>query len=91
MDPGPSRTCVGCRKKRPQQALIRVARTAGGEVSIGSGSPGRGAYLCPDPACIEAAFRTGRMHRALRSDAPDEGLKAQLMSELKSMRRGTDG
>jgi uncharacterized protein len=91
MDPGPSRTCVGCRKKRPQQALMRVARTAGGEVSIGSGSPGRGAYLCPDPACVEAAFRTGRIHRALRSDAPSVGLQEQLMSQLKSMRRGTDG
>lgn len=78
MDAGPLRTCVGCRRKRPQQELIRIGRDSDGAVSLGAG-PGRGAYLCRNKGCIETAFGNDRLRRALRSQRLPEGLLAELM------------
>jgi hypothetical protein len=33
------------------------------------GAPGRGAYLCPDPACLEAAGKRRAFGRAFRGPA----------------------
>ncbi len=84
MEAGPFRTCIGCRTKRPQQDLIRIGRNSAGAVSLGAG-PGRGAYLCRNRVCIEAAFQNDRLRRALRSERLPEGLQHELM------RKGTDG
>lgn len=85
MEPGPYRTCVGCRSKRPQKDLIRLGRSSGGAVEIGSAAPGRGAYLCRDAACLEAALQRGSLLRALRCDEVPEHLQHELM------RKVTDG
>ncbi|MBV8152746.1 MAG: DUF448 domain-containing protein [Candidatus Eremiobacteraeota bacterium] len=47
----PIRTCVGCRERRDQSAMVRFVRRdggGGGEWSADRGrrSEGRGAYLC---------------------------------------------
>jgi predicted RNA-binding protein YlxR (DUF448 family) len=51
---------------------------AGGAVVPDPGArlPGRGAYLCPDPACGERALRRGALQRAFRRAVtiPDETL-----------------
>lgn len=85
MDAGPFRTCVGCRSKRPQRDLIRVGRSSDGTLSTTARAAGRGAYLCREASCIEAAFHSGRLRRALRVDALPEGLREELM------RKGVDG
>lgn len=85
MDAGPFRTCVGCRTRRLQHELIRIGRDSDGVVSIGTPGPGRGAYLCRNRVCIEAAFENDRLRRALRS----ESLPERLLHDL--MRKGTDG
>ena len=85
MEAGPLRTCVGCRTKRPQHELIRIARDSDGAVSIGVQGAGRGAYVCRSRSCIEKACANDRLRRALRGGRlPDE-----LLHEL--MRKGTDG
>ncbi|HJR44118.1 MAG TPA: YlxR family protein [Actinomycetota bacterium] len=85
MDAGPLRTCVGCRSVRPQKDLMRVGRRSDGTLSTAAHAEGRGAYLCRDAACVEAAFDSGRLRRALRVGALPEGLKEVLM------RKGVDG
>jgi len=66
---GPVRTCVGCRSAHAKDVLVRVARTPSGvRVDRQGRLPGRGAYLCPDISCIEAAAErgAGALRRALR-------------------------
>ncbi|MFC6591305.1 YlxR family protein [Deinococcus lacus] len=49
----PERSCVACRRKRPQAELVRLERSASGEWQrSGKERRGRGAYLCADsPEC----------------------------------------
>lgn len=48
---------------RPQSELVRFGAAGGVVVPDG---PGRGAYLCPDPACLEAALRRKAFNRSFR-------------------------
>ena len=46
-------------------------------------APGRGAYLCPDPACLERGLRDGAVARALElpvTAADAERLTAELQA-----------
>lgn len=85
MDPGPVRTCVGCRSKRPKDDLLRIARGPEGAVLADpkGRAPGRGAYVCLDPACVRVALSSGRLWRALRcEDALAEGLEEELVRAI---------
>lgn len=64
----PQRTCVACGRKADKRELLRVVRTPQGslEVDDRGKKPGRGAYLCPDPACWQTGLRRKRLERALR-------------------------
>jgi uncharacterized protein len=75
----PVRTCIGCRRARDRQALLRIARTPDGiRCDPDARLPGRGAYLCPDPDCIATARRRGasRLRHALRGGDQYEALAA---------------
>lgn len=77
----PVRTCVGCRQPAEQRALIRLTRTAAGQIAIDTGrrrQPGRGAYLCRASACWESALRRGGLARALRGAVMPEDREALL-------------
>jgi uncharacterized protein len=69
-------------KARPE--LIRFVRDAGGKALIDHRrrAPGRGAYLCRDPACWTLAQRRRTLDRALRvSVTPDDwsGLRSGIL------------
>ena len=66
----PARQCIGCMTSRPKKELVRVVRAPSGEIRIDpvGKKPGRGAYLCPDPACL--AKRKRRWSAALSSRFP---------------------
>jgi len=66
---GPERSCVGCRRKRAQADLVRLHLEAGRVRLARPGAPGRGAYLCPDPACLETAGKRRSFGRAFRGPA----------------------
>ncbi|MGV0643340.1 YlxR family protein [Mycolicibacterium sp. XJ879] len=77
---GPVRTCVGCRKRELAVELLRVVAVVDGTgngpsaVTVDSARklPGRGAWLHPDPQCLEAAIRRRAFGRALRiTGSPD--------------------
>lgn len=68
MTAAPQRTCIGCRKVRPQAALLRLVRGADGRVHVDSSgrAEGRGAYVCPDPDCLGKALSAGRLGHAFK-------------------------
>ncbi len=59
--------------------MIRVVRTPSGDVRVDVTGKlaGRGAYVCPEPSCIDRAVRDGRLAGALELPLPD-GLRAAL-------------
>ena len=79
----PSRQCIGCMTSRPKKELVRVVRAPSGEISIDpvGKKPGRGAYLCPDPACLAKAKKKKALERCFEQPVPAEvydALAAQL-------------
>lgn len=71
----PIRTCIACRRKEEQRALLRIARSPEGDLGLWVGS-GRSAYIHPAPDCIENAFQKGRLERALRGRIAGEEREA---------------
>jgi predicted RNA-binding protein YlxR (DUF448 family) len=65
---GPVRTCIGCRERAPQGALLRVAARDGRPTADPRRRiPGRGGYVHPVSECVGRATRTGSFARALRA------------------------
>ena len=81
----PQRQCVGCREMKDKKALLRAVRSPEGAVSLDftGKKPGRGAYVCPDPACLKKARKSRALERAFESAIPAEvyGLLEQQMEE----------
>jgi predicted RNA-binding protein YlxR (DUF448 family) len=74
----PQRTCIACRSTSGKRELIRVVRTPEGavEVDLTGKKAGRGAYICPQASCWEAALKKGRLDSALRLTLkPDDRLR----------------
>jgi len=88
----PRRTCLGCRRVRPQAELIRLSRGGDGRAVLDLGrrggengdargtGTGRGAYACPALECLAGALRKGRLDHAFRrpTEPPAEGAAAML-------------
>ncbi len=83
----PERTCVGCRTRRPQAALVRVVLRHGAVVPAGKGVPGRGAYLCPDHECLAAAQKRRAFTRAFRAAAVMEHEAEQAIAQTIESRK----
>lgn len=76
------RTCVACRQMQDKRRLCRVVRTPAGDMLLDESGkmPGRGAYICKNPACLQRAFKTRALERALKHPLP-EALKEELLSK----------
>ena len=85
----PQRQCVGCREKKPKPELIRVARAPDGAISLDARgkAAGRGAYLCPSPACLKKAQKNRALERAFDVPIPAE-IYEQLAAELEVLGDG---
>ena len=85
----PQRQCVGCRVKKPKPELIRVVRAPDGAISLDARgkAAGRGAYLCPSPACLKKAQKTRALERAFDVPIPAE-IYEQLAAELEVLGDG---
>lgn len=81
------RTCIGCRQVRPKAELVRLTRGKEREVKVDHQqvAPGRGAYSCPTPECLERALAQNRLARALKSPLAPIGLN--MAEILESWRR----
>ncbi|MBR2080091.1 MAG: YlxR family protein [Oscillospiraceae bacterium] len=76
----PMRQCVGCREMKPKKELIRVVRAPDGAISLDfkGKAPGRGAYLCPEAACLQKARKANALSRSFDGAVPDEIYEALL-------------
>ena len=77
------RMCVGCREMKPKKELIRVVRQPSGQVMLDrtGKAAGRGAYVCPDSACLEKARKSKVLERTLEA-AIEAEVYDQLAKEL---------
>ena len=64
----PQRTCVVCRTVRPKRELVRIVHTPEGAMMVDETGKrsGRGAYLCRQRGCWEAALAGRQLERALK-------------------------
>lgn len=90
----PLRTCIGCRTRDTQRAMVRIIRSGGGDghlpnihVDGDRRLPGRGAWLHPSEECLAKTIRRDGLARAFKTmiEAPE----AQAFAEL--FRRYLDG
>jgi uncharacterized protein len=61
-----TRTCLGCRRRRPKREMVRLVRRSDGHVDADGAAHGRGAYVCADVECLERALKPGRLAHAFR-------------------------
>ena len=81
----PMRQCLGCREMKPKRELIRVVRSPEGEISLDFKglAPGRGAYICPAPACLKQAIKAKALERAFSTQIP-EAVYEKLNEEMEA-------
>ena len=81
----PMRQCLGCREMKPKRELIRVVRSPEGEISLDfkGKAPGRGAYICPAPACLKQAIKAKALERAFSKQIP-EAVYEKLNEEMEA-------
>ncbi|WP_071515609.1 YlxR family protein [Geitlerinema sp. PCC 9228] len=66
------RRCISCRRVGPKESFWRVVRVyPSHQVQLDQGM-GRSAYICPDPACLQAAQKKNRLGKALKAKVPPE-------------------
>ena len=79
----PMRMCTGCREMKPKKELIRVVKTAEGEIKLDATGRlnGRGAYICRDKECLMKAKKTNALSRAFETNVSEDiyiGLETEL-------------
>lgn len=72
----PLRMCVGCGEMKPKKELVRIVKAPDatdengaqipGAISLDTTGrkPGRGAYICHNLSCLQAAAKARRLERA---------------------------
>ena len=85
----PQRQCMGCRERKAKKEMIRVVRGTDGAVTLDFGGKlnGRGAYICPDPACLKKAQKARSLERSLEVPIPDE-VYARLEMDMEGAQNG---
>ncbi len=70
----PLRMCTGCGEMKPKKELVRVVKSKEGDISLDltGRANGRGAYVCRQVSCLQAARKGRRFERAFSCKIPDE-------------------
>jgi predicted RNA-binding protein YlxR (DUF448 family) len=65
---------MGCRERKEKRAMIRVVRCTDGQVRLDFSGKlnGRGAYVCPEMACLQKARKSKALERALETPIPED-------------------
>lgn len=79
----PMRMCTGCKEMKPKKELIRVVKTAEGEIKLDVTGKlnGRGAYICKDKECLKKARKSDAFSRAFETKVSEDiyiGLETEL-------------
>lgn len=69
----PLRKCTGCGEMKPKKELVRIVKDPDGAISLDrtGKKAGRGAYICPEEACLAAAKKARRLEKAFSCQIPD--------------------
>ncbi|MBM3958902.1 MAG: YlxR family protein [SAR202 cluster bacterium] len=80
----PERSCVACHRKGPKSDFVRVVRTPEGAVAIDPprSVPGRGAYVCRQLSCWQAAIEKGRLAHSLKGPVTPQ-VRASLLEQAR--------
>lgn len=70
----PLRQCIGCGQMKSKKEMIRVLKTAEGEILIDATGRknGRGAYICPSKECLKKAVKSRGLDRSFKIAIPKE-------------------
>lgn len=81
----PLRKCNGCGEQKEKKALVRIVKSADGEISLDltGKMAGRGAYICPNPECLKLARKNRRIDKAFETTVPSE-VYDKLEEQLKN-------
>ena len=66
------RMCTVCRNRFEKHELMRVVKNSGGQIFVDEThkAAGRGAYVCPNPQCLEKLEKTKALNRAFKCEVP---------------------
>ncbi len=70
----PLRKCLGCNEMIGKKGMLRIVRDKEGEVFLDPTGKknGRGAYICRDKKCFEAARKKRALEKSLKCQIPSE-------------------
>ena len=70
----PLRQCIGCGEMKGKKEMMRVIKTAEGDISldITGKKNGRGAYLCKQKECLQKARKSKGLERSFKMSIPEE-------------------
>ena len=70
----PLRQCVGCGEMKGKKDMMRVLKTAEGDIclDVTGKKNGRGAYVCKQEECLRKARRNKGLERSFKMSIPDE-------------------
>lgn len=80
----PLRMCLGCQEMKPKKELLRIVRcahTGDIKIDVTGKVAGRGSYICRNAACLEKAYKTKRIEKALEHEVNPE-VYEQLRKEI---------
>lgn len=79
----PMRQCIGCGQMKNKKEMLRILKTADGEMvsDVTGRQNGRGAYLCFSKECLQKAVKTKGLDRAFRTKVVPEAYES-LEKEL---------
>ena len=85
----PQRTCIGCRTVQSKREMVRLVRTPEGELVIDETGKqnGRGAYLCRQPSCWDAALKGQQLGKSLKMEIGEREIKVLRGFELELERQ----
>lgn len=78
----PLRKCLGCNEQKPKRELVRIVRTPDGSIVLDmtGKQAGRGAYICPDTACLKKAVKGKRIEKSLEVPVSSELLESLALT-----------
>ena len=64
----PLRQCVGCGQMKSKKEMMRVIKTAEGDIvlDVTGRKNGRGAYLCKQEECLKMAMKNKGLERSFK-------------------------
>ena len=82
----PQRQCIGCGEMKGKKEMIRVIKTAEGEILLDATGRknGRGAYLCPSEECLKKAIKNKGLERSFKMAIPKEVYES-LAKEMEAL------